>query len=310
MQKDAPPARAIKKVYDMTPKHHFAKEAMQAFEPAEKIGLVGCVNPDGQVHLTLITSIMAPGPGQLTLGQFCMGLSKWYMQMNPHVGFLVMTMDRRLWRGKARWTHKRTEGPEYEVYNEIPMFRYNTYFGINTVHYLDLVETYGKEKLPMGKIVPAAVATRIARGKAAPREKERILKPFAQNLFDKLDSLKFISYLGGDGFPVIIPAIQCQTAGSRRIVFSARPYADELGVIEKGAAVTVLGLNLKMQSVLVRGTFQGFRKIRLTTLGILDIDWVYNSMPPSHGQIYPEVKLEPVTAFQMDRATGNQKIRT
>ena len=28
-----------------------------------------------------------------------------------------------------------------------------------------------------------------------------------------------------------------------------------------------------------------------------DIDWVYNSMPPSHGQIYPESKLEPITDF-------------
>jgi hypothetical protein len=30
---------------------------------------------------------------------------------------------------------------------------------------------------------------------------------------------------------------------------------------------------------------------------VLDIDWVYNSMPPSHGQIYPEVELEAVTDF-------------
>ena len=95
----------------MAIKHHFSKDEMKAFEPAEKIGLVACVNPDGYIHLTLITSIMACRPDQLTLGQFCMGLSKWYMQKNPKVGFLVMTLDKRLWRGKARWTHKKTEGP-------------------------------------------------------------------------------------------------------------------------------------------------------------------------------------------------------
>ena len=64
-----------------------------------------------------------------------------------------------------------------------------------------------------------------------------------------------------------------------------------------GAQLAILGINLKMQSVLVRGTFQGFHKYRLTTMGVLDIDWVYNSMPPSHGQIYPAVELEPVTKF-------------
>jgi hypothetical protein len=281
----------------MTLKHHFSKDEMKVFEPAEKIGLVACVNPDGQIHLTLITSIMTCRPDQLTLGQFCMGLSKWYMQLNPQVGFLIMTMDKRLWRGKARWTHKKTDGPEYEIYNDIPMFRYNAYFGINTVHYLDLVETYGEEKLPMGKIIPAAMTTKLAKGAAATGSEERILKPFAENLFNQLDSLKFIAYAGNDGFPIIIPAIQCQASDSRRIVFSTLPYNDELQAIQVGAHLAILGVNMKMQTVLVRGTFQGFHKYRLSTMGVLDIDWVYNSMPPSHGQIYPEVALEAVTDF-------------
>ena len=281
----------------MTLKHHFSKDEMKVFEPAEKIGLVACVNPDGQIHLTLITSIMACRPDQLTLGQFCMGLSKWYMQLNPQVGFLIMTMDKRLWRGKGRWTHKKTDGPEYEIYNDIPMFRYNAYFGINTVHYLDLVETYGEEKLPMGKIIPAAMTTKLAKGAAATGSEERILKPFAESLFNQLDSLKFIAYVGNDGFPIIIPAIQCQASDSRRIVFSTLPYNNELQAIEVGARLAILGVNMKMQTVLVRGTFQGFHKYRLSTMGVLDIDWVYNSMPPSHGQIYPEVALEAVTEF-------------
>jgi len=281
----------------MSVKHQFSKDEIKAFEPAEKIGLVACVNPDGEIHLTLITSIMACRPDQLTLGQFCMGLSKWYMQMNPKLGFLVMSLDRRLWRGKARWTHKKTDGPEYEIYNDIPMFRYNAYFGINTVHYLDLVETYGEEKLPMAKIIPAAITTKLAKGAAATSGHQRILKPFAENLFNQLDSLKFLAYVGEDGFPIIIPAIQCQASDSGRIVFSMLPYYDELQAIEAGTSLAILGINLKMQSVLVRGTFQGFRKYRFTTMGVLDIDWVYNSMPPSHGQIYPEVPMEAVTEF-------------
>ena len=281
----------------MSVKHQFSKDEIKAFEPAEKIGLVACVNPDGQIHLTLITSIMACRPDQLTLGQFCMGLSKWYMQVNPKLGFLVMTLDRRLWRGKARWTHKKTDGQEYAIYNDIPMFRYNAYFGINTVHYLDLVETYGEEKLPMAKIIPAAMITKLVKGAAATPSNTRILKPFAENLFNQLDSLKFIAYVGADGFPNIIPAIQCQASDSGRIVFSTLPYFDELQAIETGTCLAILGINLKMQSVLVRGTFQGFNRYRFSTMGVLDIDWVYNSMPPSHGQIYPEVPLAAVTDF-------------
>jgi hypothetical protein len=52
-----------------------------------------------------------------------------------------------------------------------------------------------------------------------------------------------------------------------------------------------------MEDVLIRGTFRGFKRHRLITLGTVDIEWVYNSMPPAHGQIYPEVPLEPITEF-------------
>ena len=132
-------------------KTFFNEQEMKAFEPAEKIGLVACVNPEGLPHISLITSIMAPKPDKLTLGQFCKGLSKQYIQENPHVAFLIMTMDKKMWRGKAKWTYLKQEGPEYERYNETPMFRYNTYFGINTVHYLDLIETSEGQELPMSR---------------------------------------------------------------------------------------------------------------------------------------------------------------
>ena len=275
----------------------FTQNEIKSFAPAEKIGLVACASPEGDVHVTLITSIMAAGPKQLTLGQFSTGLSKFYMQLNPNVGFLVMSMDKRLWRGKACWTHKRSDGPEYEIYNNQPMFRYNAYFGINTVHYLDLVEIRSEGKLPMGKIIPAAVITRFAKGSAATGNHEPILKPFAENLFNQLDALKFLACIGKNGFPRIIPVIQCQASDSRRLVFSSLAFHDELQTIPANTAVGIFGLNLKMQSVFVRGAFRGFKRYRGINLGVLDIDWVYNSMPPSHGQIYPASKLEPVRDF-------------
>jgi hypothetical protein len=51
-----------------------------------------------------------------------------------------------------------------------------------------------------------------------------------------------------------------------------------------------------MQSVLVRGAFSGLRG-RLPPSGAVAVDWVYNSMPPGHGQIYPPVPLEEVRDF-------------
>ena len=281
----------------MKTKTSFNEQEMNAFAPAEKIGLVACVNPAGLPHVTLITSIMAAKPDQLTLGQFCKGLSKQYIQENSQVAFLIMTMDKKMWRGRARWTHLKNEGPEYERYNAIPMFRYNTYFGINTVHYLDLIETSECEDLPMPKIILSAMLTKLAKSAAGTGVKDRILKPFGEDLFNQLHALKFIAYVGPEGFPIIVPAIQCQAADSRRLAFSPIAFKDELIRISKGTRVAVFALTMAMEDVLIRGTFRGYQRTMGLTLGTIDIEWVYNSMPPAHGQIYPELALQTITDF-------------
>ncbi len=275
----------------------FTENEIKAFKPEEKIGLVAAINPEGLPHISLITSIQAAGPATITLGEFCEGKSKQYIQKRRNIGFLIMTLDRKLWRGKATWTHLRKEGPEFEAYNNLPMFRYNAYFGIHTVHYLDLVETSGQEGLPLGQIIHASLLTRFAKGNLKTAGQKRILKPFAENMFNRLDALKFISWISDDGFPVIIPVLQCQAAGSRRVVFSSKAYGHELKKIPKGTIVAVFAMTMKMEDVLIRGTFNGFSTSRFTEVGSVDIDWVYNSMPPCHGQIYPEIPLTPVIEF-------------
>ena len=270
---------------------------MGAFEAEAKVGLLATVNPEGLPHISLIASMQAKDPARLIWGQFSEGLSKAYVKENPHVGFLIMTLDRDLWRGKALWTHAETEGDDYEMYNQKPMFRYNAYFGIHTVHFMDLVETYGKEGLPLARIVLASMATKAAKDSAKSPEAARVLKPWAEGLFNRLDTLKFIGYMDEEGFPTIVPVIQCQAAGSRRLAFSPLAYGDELARIRKGTQVAVFGMTMQMEDVLVRGTFLGYDRVRLQRLGVVELEWVYNSMPPTPGQIYPPVELKPVVNF-------------
>jgi len=270
---------------------------MGAFEAEAKVGLLATVDPEGLPHISLIASMQAKDPTRLIWGQFSEGRSKVHVRQNPHVGFLIMTLDRTLWRGKALWTHGETEGEDYEMYNQKPMFRYNAYFGIHTVHFMDLVETYGKEPLPLARIVMASLATKAAKDGAKSPGVERILKPWAEGLFNRLDTLKFIGYVDEQGFPAIVPVIQCQAAGSRRLAFSPLAYGDELVRIKEGMRVAVFGMTMQMEDVLVRGTFLGYNRVRLQRLGVIELEWVYNSMPPTPGQIYPPVELKPVVNF-------------
>src|SRR4030042_1665614 len=116
-------------------------------EPAMKIGLLATVNPAGLPHVTLISSLMACTSQQLAFGQFTEGLSKQHILNNPKTGFLIMDLDKTLWRGKATFTYSTKEGAENDYFNNVPMFRYNAYFGIHTVYYLDLLSLTGKEPL-------------------------------------------------------------------------------------------------------------------------------------------------------------------
>jgi hypothetical protein len=54
---------------------------------------------------------------------------------------------------------------------------------------------------------------------------------------------------------------------------------------------------MEMEDVLTRGVFTGLEKRRGIILGCFDINWVYNSMPPTPGQIYPASELKAVEIF-------------
>ncbi len=276
----------------MKSENRFSTDDMKALEPCEKIGLLATVDPEGKPHITLITSIQPVGEDKLAFGEFSWGLSKFYVRKNPKCGFLMMTLDKSLWRGRSIWTGAAGEGPEYIMFNEKPMFRYNTYFGINTVHYLDLINGGAREGLQMFNIVKSVALTSLSGESRSKNDDREPLNLLGRSFFNSLSSLKFLAYVDSEGFPVLIPVIQCRATGSGIVKFSTAAYTDELQKIPEGAECAVFAMTLDMESVLVRGRFTGIKRRGIVKTGEVEISWVYNSMPPVHGQIYPPLPLE------------------
>ena len=282
-------------------RNNFDEADIAAFEPAEKVALVATTNDEGEPHVSLLTTLSALGKNELTIGEFSRGLSKGFMKRRPAVGFLMMSLDRRLWRGQARWKRSAKEGPEYVRYNKQPMFRYNSYFGINTVHYLDLVGVEGPEALPMAGIVAASLATALKAPFARPALGNPVLPAFLIPILDALDSLNFLSFIDEEGFPRLVPVLQARSAGPSRIVFTPGPWGAELGSIREGAKVALFSMNLKMESFLARGLYssrpdRGAAGTRRACRGLacIDLDFLYDSAPPLHGQVWPPRPLEAV----------------
>jgi hypothetical protein len=264
----------------------FSEQDIESFRPEMKIGLIATVNEAGLPHLTLISTLQACSPTEMFWGQFAEGMSKANIRNNPKAGFIIMTLDKNLWRGKADFTRTSKEGSEYELLNNTPMFRYNAYFGIHTVYYMDLVSHSGKQALPI-----------IAKTLSGKGEGKEVLNHFTRRLIDKMDNLKFLAYIDRDGYPVIVPVIQAQTAGSDRVIFASSVYSSDLKAISAGTAAALFCMSFEMQTVLLRGIYRGVRSIGGVECGELDADWVYSPMPPKSEQIYPPQKLEAVTTF-------------
>ena len=285
----------------------FSEEDITGTRPEMKIGLLATMDSEGLPHVTLLSSLMACSPKQLCFGQFVEGLSKKYILDRPETGFLIMDLGKNLWRGTAKYAGSAKEGPQYDHYNNVPMFRYNAYLGVHTVHYFDLVEHTGKIPLPMGKIVFAALKTMVARTLGGKDKREPVLNTWTRALVNKIGNLKFLSYIAGDGYPRIIPAIQTRSFDARRVLFSASVYNDELKAIPEGAPLAVFCMALSMEDVLLRGVYRGIRNTGGIAAGVVDVNWVYNSMPPSPGQIYPPVELKPVLFSGADFSIHRQE---
>ncbi len=265
-----------------------ASEDIPVMSADSKIGLVATIDEQGGPHISFISSLQPLGKDRLTVGQFCEGLSKKHILERNKIGFLIFSPAMEIWRGRALYEESATSGPEYEMYNRKPMFRYNSYFGFGLVHYFRLVDINIKEKLSKGQIIGGALKTRLLLPSASSSERG-VLNDISRSMFSQIDGLKFIAYLNGEGFPCLIPVIQAANAGLDRVVFALNPYRDQLQKIPPGASVAVLFVNLKMESVLVKGIYNPQRLANLS-YGRVDLERVYNSMPPQPRYIYPPIK--------------------
>jgi hypothetical protein len=275
----------------------FSDDDLKSFEPEMKVGLLATINPHGLPHITLISTLRGASPTQVVWGQFAEGQSKDNIQQNPRAGWLILTLEKNIWRGKATYTHTAVTGKEFEIFNNLNLFRYNAYFGIHRAWYMDLVEQTGKQPLPMGAVIQSAVKTIVARKLSPGRGGKNALNPWIHKLIGKLDNLKFLAYVGEDGYPVIIPVIQAQTAGNGQVIFSAGAFGAEIRRIPAGIPMAFFCMAFTMEDILLRGVYRGLQRRAGFLCGALDVDWVYSPMPPTPAQVYPPLPLEAVTDF-------------
>ncbi len=258
------------------------------FAKTIKIGLVATIDENNSPHITVLSTIMGKGENEMMFGKFVEGLSKEFIQVRNNAGFLIMNTEKEFWYGKMQYDYEKKEGDDYINYNNQPLYRYNSYFGINTVYYSKLIEVSDKQVLPMAKVIYNSIMTMLFKSKYSGDKTKQVMNAWTRDFTSKLDTLTFISFIDEDGFPVIVPVIQAQSASNSRIVFKNQPYKELLEPLKRDQNIAILAFSMKMETVLIKGKFSGFDN---RGLGYLDINRIYNSMPPVHKYIYEETNI-------------------
>lgn len=269
-----------------------SSEQAAVLEPDSKIGILSTVGDDGYPHLSFITSLMALDADRIAFGKFCQGYSKRNIEVRPDVAFLSLTPELQWLRGNAAFSHRESNGAVFDLFNAKPLFRYNSYFGFDSVYLMDLVRISTVQRLPMPQIALGAVRSRLA-ARGLSTSSENKLRHFGKEILGRLDSLKFISWVAADGLLQIVPIVQAGPAGTDRIVCSPTPFGDELDLIPEGAKAAILCVSMQMQSVEAEGLI-----CKRGSNYYLEIERVYNSMPPKTEYIYPRAsRPQAVTEF-------------
>lgn len=282
----------------------FTEEAKAITEPEIGLKILATIDERNWPHLTLITFNKAKTLNQVVWGQFTEGLSKRNVQVNPNQGVFYMntTMPFKFVQVKMQLEYILHEGEDCEAFSRGAMLRYMTYTNVHTCYYNKVIKASLIRPLGLIGIIRGFLTNLITKGGVRSKNPEKKLPDLSMIIFNQMTSVKVISYIDSDGYPIIIPVFGLRAPDQSRLVFPLSQFGDELKCIPVNTKLAIYGVvtnNLELTNMEVVGTFTGFIKSRsLFQYGIIEIEEVYNSMPPLNGIIYPKLEVRPkITSF-------------
>ena len=256
-------------------KDSFLSSDVEELQRKTKIGIVASISRGGFPHISLVPSVKVNSQRIMTVQGLHPSLANDHLQTHQKMGFLILTTDKYMWRGKALYGSGKEEK---DTSNTLPVSKSDT---SQTVE-VQVVETLGKERLRLLPIVLASLLTKCASSGLRPTLGEAILEPWAQNLFNKADSLKFASYITEDGYPILVPLFHGIARDGQSIDFTLHVYQRELAFFKSSQKIALFILATDLEQVLVHGIFQGYARNRLIRLGTIHLEWIEKLVPRMH----------------------------
>lgn len=280
-----------------------SQEAVEFTYPEIMAKLIATIDPNGDPHITMIASNKAVNPTTVKWGEFTQGTSKKNVLENPKQGILFMTaeMPFKFLQIKVDFDYCSTEAEDAADFNQTDLFRYNVYMRVYKTYFNKVKAASEVRDISLFGIVKGIIRNLFGKRKHKTGKIDNRLPRFGAKLYNGLVFPKFIAYLDPkDGYPIIIPCFQARAIENKRIIFSLSQFKDDLVKIPENSKVAVFVMDFETETMLVKGTYLGINNSR----GVIDIEQVYNSMPPQPGMIYPKLETkEKVTSFPKEITT-------
>jgi hypothetical protein len=271
-------------------------DAIKFTAPTIMVKLIGTIDPEGYPHVTLIACNKAVTSDTIKWGQFTQGTSKRNVldRAKQGVFYMTTTAPYKFLQAKMDLDHCSVEGADAADFNAESLFRYNTYVRVYKVYFNKVRAVSPIRDLPILGILNGIIVDAIGKNGMKTGIAEKRLPLVGESLFNGALNPKFACWLDpADGYPVIVPCFQARAIEGKRVVFPLTQFKHELAVLGNGIKIAFFALDTELRSILVKGTSLGFTRSAGTSFGQVDIETVYNTMPPVPGVVYPALETRP-----------------
>jgi len=216
-------------------------------------------------------------PDVLTFGNFLLRKSIANLKENPRVGILVITPALEGWRLTGDFLEFQRTGPYVDRQKAGPLLRYNAYTGVRDAGVIRLRELSGSFRISRPQVLSEFLLARFAgfgvarRPTAGPRIPEPVRKEFG-----RMVAVKVLAWIGGDGYPEIVPMLSMQPAGSGALV--GWRGGEKLPSPPEGAQVAANILTFEAISYQAKGRWSAGPRS-----GAIEVSEIYAGGPPIPG---------------------------
>ena len=215
-------------------------------------------------------------PDTLFFGNFLLRKTVQNLQEDRRLGILVITPDLKGWILKGDFLEFQSTGRYVDLQNSSALLRYNAYTGIRNAGLIRVKSVEGAVRVSKLQVARDYLLAKLAARGAADRVHGGVDMPLAvRREFARMVAVKVLAWIGDDGYPMVIPALSLQPAGTQALVTWKGSYLPEPRL---GNWVASNILTFEAISYQVKG-----RWMKNGQAGIIDVQEAYAGGPPLPG---------------------------